>query len=60
MNSDVRWTTTDPFGTVRKYKNGLLHCEHGPAVVYADGRAEWWLFGAQTMSKPAPRIFINT
>ena len=53
--TDVRWTTTDPAGTVRTYKNGLLHCESGPAVVYADGRSEWWLFGARTLRKPAPR-----
>lgn len=23
--------------------NGLLHCVDGPAVIYLDGRLEWWL-----------------
>lgn len=50
--TDVRWTTTSPGGTVRRYKNGLLHCEHGPAVTLPDGDVEWWLFGEQTLVVP--------
>ena len=26
-------------------EQGLLHCEDGPAVVWADGSKEWWLNG---------------
>ena len=25
------------------YLDGRLHCEHGPAVVYANGNKSWWL-----------------
>lgn len=51
---DVCWTTTAPDGTVCKYKNGLLHCESGPAVIFPNGDVEWWLFGQQTLVVPAP------
>jgi hypothetical protein len=30
-------------GTKRWYKNGEIHRESGPAVIYADGREEYWL-----------------
>lgn len=53
--SDIRWTTTDRYGTVRKYKNGLLHCETGPAVIYANGQYEWWMFGSQTLPRSPPQ-----
>ena len=36
------------------YRNGLLHCEHGPAVLFPDGSAEWWIFGERTLTRPAP------
>lgn len=54
--SDVSWTTTAPDGTVYKYKNGLLHCEHGPAVTRPDGSREYWLFGLQTLLVPASPV----
>ena len=31
------------FGTKRWYLNEKLHCEHGPAVEWADGSKEYWL-----------------
>lgn len=31
--------------TKRWYFDDKLHCEHGPAVEYADGSKEWWLNG---------------
>ena len=27
------------------YLNGVLHCEHGPAIQYSDGYDEWYLNG---------------
>jgi hypothetical protein len=29
------------------YENDLLHRLDGPAVVYADGTKEWWVFGVR-------------
>lgn len=50
---DVRWTTTAPDGAVYHYRNGQLHCETGPAVLFPDGNVEWWLFGLRTLLLPA-------
>lgn len=33
----------DEYGTKRWYFNDKLHCEHGPAVEYANGTKEWYL-----------------
>lgn len=41
-------------------RNDKLHCEHGPAIEYADGNVEWYLNGERLtegafnkrMSKP--------
>jgi hypothetical protein len=38
---------TTPEGNVEVYKNGRLHNEYGPAVVYKDGKKEFWLNGRQ-------------
>jgi hypothetical protein len=27
----------------RWFKNGLLHREVGPAIIWSDGEKEWWL-----------------
>ena len=35
----------DEYGTQRWYKNGKIHREDGPAVIYADGFQAWWLYG---------------
>jgi hypothetical protein len=32
-------------GTIEYYKNGLLHRENGPAIIYADGRKKWYQNG---------------
>jgi hypothetical protein len=32
-------------GSIRWFKNGLLHRESGPAVEYFDGSKEWYLEG---------------
>ena len=29
----------------RLYKNNLRHCDHGPAIVWPDGRREWFIMG---------------
>jgi hypothetical protein len=34
-------------GTQMWYRNGELHREDGPAVIYADGHQEWWVSGKQ-------------
>lgn len=58
--NSVRWSTTTPDGTVYRYENGLLHCDTGPAVIYADGRTECWLFGTRTLLVPARASAANT
>ena len=30
-------------GTIKWYKNGLLHREDGPAIEWADGGKEWYI-----------------
>jgi hypothetical protein len=35
----------DDRGTQRWWKNGLLHREDGPAVIYLDGYESWYLNG---------------
>jgi len=37
--------TTSGSGTVKFTKNGLLHCEYGPAVIYSHGPTDWYLYG---------------
>jgi hypothetical protein len=31
--------------------NGLAHCEDGPAIVWSDGRQEWYRNGRPSRSK---------
>lgn len=38
-------TEINKFGTIRKFKDGMLHCEDGPAVIYADGTKLFCLEG---------------
>lgn len=40
--------TLEGTGTRRWRTDGLLHCVHGPAVVYPDGEENWYLYGAGT------------
>ena len=35
----------DEYGTQRWYKNGELHHEDGPAVIWSNGHQEWWVNG---------------
>jgi len=35
----------DEYGTQRWYKNGKIHREDGPAVIYASGSQEWRING---------------
>lgn len=35
----------EPNGTIRWYKNGHIHREDGPAIIYSDGQQEWYLNG---------------
>lgn len=30
---------------IMRSKSGKLHCEYGPAVIYADGNQQWWVNG---------------
>lgn len=54
LDSDGQWTLAPQIKSVSAEQppikeilndQGLRHCEDGPAVVYADGRQEWWLNG---------------
>jgi len=38
-------------GTKEWFLNGKRHCEHGPAVEWADGDKEWYLKGEQLTEK---------
>jgi hypothetical protein len=38
-------STTDEFGTIYHYKNGLYHREDGPAIEFLSGEKQWWLKG---------------
>jgi hypothetical protein len=40
--SEIRF---DKLGTQYHYKNGQLHCETGPAIIYGDNVKEWWFEG---------------
>lgn len=33
------------YGNTLWYKNGTLHREDGPAIVYSNGNESWWLDG---------------
>jgi len=35
------------------WKDGVLHREDGPAVVWADGTQEWWVNGKGIRYEPA-------
>lgn len=43
--------TVDDDGTTRRYLNGELRHENGPAVEYANGRKYWYLNGEELTEK---------
>lgn len=42
---------TDANGVQFWYKDGSLHNEEGPAVIYPDGTKEYWLNGIEVKEK---------
>jgi len=47
-----------PDGTVEKYQDGKLHCEDGPAIVFADGCKGWFQNGEPWPEGPAEAAAI--
>lgn len=47
LTSPFERTYTDDGVKRTYYKNGIVHNETGPAVVYSDGKVEYWLDGKQ-------------
>lgn len=37
----------DNDGNIVKYKNRMIHCDDGPAVIYYDGRKQWFQYGIE-------------
>jgi hypothetical protein len=48
----------DPVGTWRKYLSHSLHCEDGPAVVYPNGRKEYWIHGVK-QDRPVTKVILT-
>jgi hypothetical protein len=38
---------------------GQLHREDGPAVEYANGTKEWWMYGIEQVKKIIPMFLTN-
>jgi len=37
----------DPYGTIRHYKDGALHNDDGPAIIYQNGDVCWYVNGRE-------------
>jgi len=48
-----------PDGDVVYYVSGMLHRTDGPAVLYTDGKTEWWLRGSRVSTIKEYRFTVN-
>lgn len=50
----------DKLGTIRWYKNGLLHRDNDlPAVIWSDGTQEWFIHGKRHRDNNLPALVKN-
>ena len=57
MNDEIKNGIYNENGMTFLYKNGLLHCEDGPAVSWKNGSEYWYLNGLRHR-KDGPAIHL--
>jgi hypothetical protein len=47
MECDDDYMIVNDYECVRYYRSGKLHSIGSPAVIWSDGRTEWWEYGVR-------------